>query len=85
MQTRPITTLFMLSSLDGKISTGASSSEDFDKDLPHLKGVAEGLHQYYDLEKETEDDLTKGIEKRIAKGSAEGITQFPHLSGNPNG
>lgn len=51
---KPLTTLFMLSSLDGKISTGASPNEDFDKDLPHIKGVAEGLYQYYALEKTTD-------------------------------
>ena len=31
---RPITTLFMLMSADGKISTGASDDLDFDRDLP---------------------------------------------------
>ena len=51
---RPITTLFMLMSLDGKISTGASDERDFDRDLPHVPGVAEGLPQYYELEQETD-------------------------------
>ena len=51
---RPVTTLFMLMSLDGKISTGASDSLDFDRDLPHVPGVAEGLHQYYELEHQTD-------------------------------
>ncbi len=31
---RPVTTLFMLMSLDGKISPGASDDLDMDKDLP---------------------------------------------------
>ena len=31
---RPITTLFMLMSVDGKISTGASDDLDVDKDFP---------------------------------------------------
>lgn len=48
------TTLFMLMSLDGKISTGATDERDFDKDLPHIKGVAEGLNQYYEIEKTTD-------------------------------
>ena len=39
---RPITTLFMLMSLDGKISTGAGDGLDFDRDLPRVPGVAEG-------------------------------------------
>lgn len=49
----PVTTLFMLMSLDGKISTGASDHRDFDQDLPRIPGVAEGLGQYYRLEEET--------------------------------
>ena len=51
---RPVTTLFMLISLDGKISTGNNDSMDFDKDLPNINGVREGFHQYYDLEKKTD-------------------------------
>ena len=47
---RPVTTLFMLMSLDGKISTGAGDGLDFDRDLPRVPGVAEGLRQYYELE-----------------------------------
>lgn len=37
MKQRPITTLFMLSSVDGKISTGASDTLDVDTDFPKLK------------------------------------------------
>lgn len=44
----------MLVSADGKISTGSTDERDFDKDLPNIKGVGEGLHQYYDLEKQTD-------------------------------
>lgn len=51
---RPVTTLFMLMSLDGKISTGAGDGLDFDRDLPRVPGVAEGLRQYYELEQETD-------------------------------
>jgi 2,5-diamino-6-(ribosylamino)-4(3H)-pyrimidinone 5'-phosphate reductase len=54
MDDLPITTLFMLVSADGKISTGSTDERDFDKDLPNIKGLAEGLHQYYDLEKQTD-------------------------------
>ena len=32
---RPITTLFLLQSLDGKISTGPSDKFDVDKDIPN--------------------------------------------------
>ena len=51
---RPITTLFMLSSVDGKISTGASDERDVDKDYPKINGVREGLHQYYEIEQTTD-------------------------------
>lgn len=51
---RPVTTLFMLMSADGKISTGAADCFDFDRDLPHVPGVAKGLHQYYELEQQTD-------------------------------
>lgn len=51
---RPITTLFMLMSVDGKITPGASDTLDFDQDLPHIKGVGEGLNQYYDIEQTTD-------------------------------
>lgn len=51
---RPITTLFMLESLDGKISSGSSDTLDADKDFCRIDGVKEGLHQYYELEQETD-------------------------------
>ena len=47
---RPITTLFMLMSLDGKISPGASDDLDVDKDFPKIAGLKEGLPQYYEIE-----------------------------------
>lgn len=51
---RPVTTLFMLMSVDGKISPGATDELDFDKDLPLIPGVGEGLQQYYDIEQTTD-------------------------------
>ncbi len=51
---RPITTLFMLTSLDGKISTGDNDELDTDTDYQKIKGVKEGLKQYYELEKTTD-------------------------------
>lgn len=51
---RPITTLFMLMSVDGKISTGATDDFDVDKDFPKIEGVREGLHQYYEIEQTTD-------------------------------
>ncbi len=51
---RPITTLFMLMSVDGKISTGATDDLDVDKDFPKIVGISEGLHQYYEIEQTTD-------------------------------
>lgn len=51
---RPITTLFLLTSVDGKISTGSTDNMDVDKDLPKIVGVKEGLHQYYEIEQTTD-------------------------------
>lgn len=51
---KPITTLFMIQSLDGKISTGDVDELDVDKDFSRITGVKEGLKQYYDLEKKTD-------------------------------
>jgi len=54
MKKRPITTLFMLMSVDGKISTGANDLLDVDQDFPKLSGVSEGLHQYYEIQETTD-------------------------------
>ena len=51
---RPITTLFMLMSVDGKISTGATDDMDVDRDFPLIDGLKEGLHQYYEIEQTTD-------------------------------
>lgn len=51
---RPETTLFMLVSLDGKISTGDTDIMDIDTDYPKINGIREGLEQYYQLEKKTD-------------------------------
>jgi len=54
MKTRAETTLFLIESLDGKISTGSTDNLDVDKDLKRIHGVKEGLPQYYELEKQTD-------------------------------
>lgn len=51
---RPITTLFMLMSVDGKINTGATDEFDVDRDFPKILGVMEGLNQYYEIEQTTD-------------------------------
>lgn len=54
MTNRPYTTLFMIMSLDGKISSGDNDALDVDTDWKRIDGVKEGLYQYYDLEKQTD-------------------------------
>lgn len=54
MNELPITTLFMLESLDGKINSGNNDSLDVDKDWCTIDGVKEGLQQYYDIETTTD-------------------------------
>lgn len=54
MKNIPKTTLYMLVSVDGKISTGDVDERDFDKDLPKIKGLKEGLRQYYEIERTTD-------------------------------
>ena len=51
---RPFTTLFLIESLDGKISTGDNNELDIDKDFPILPGIRDGLYQYYELERKTD-------------------------------
>lgn len=51
---RPYTTLFLLMSVDGKISTGDNDTLDVDKDYKNITGLKEGLQQYYNLEQETD-------------------------------
>lgn len=51
---RPITTLFMLESLDGKINSGNTDELDSDRDWCKIDGVKEGLHQYYEIEQTTD-------------------------------
>ena len=74
---RPITTLFMLESLDGKISSGSSDNLDADKDFCRIDGVKEGLHQYYEIEQET-DIFSLNTGRVMAKI----IDNKPHLNEN---
>lgn len=72
---RPITTLFMLMSLDGKISTGASDELDVDRDFPKINGLKEGLHQYYEIEQTT--DLWSFNTGRVQKKMGVNEKPFP--------
>lgn len=62
----PITTLFLLMSLDGKINSGASDELDVDRDWCKIDGVKEGLHQYYEIE-ETTDRYSLNTGRVMAK------------------
>jgi 2,5-diamino-6-(ribosylamino)-4(3H)-pyrimidinone 5'-phosphate reductase len=53
-QPHPLNTLFLMISVDGKISTGGSDERDTDKDYKVIPGIKEGVHQYYDLERLTD-------------------------------
>jgi len=50
---RTETTLLLLCSVDGKITTGDNDSLDSDKDWRRIRGVKEGLQQYYEVEYST--------------------------------
>ena len=75
---RPITTLFLLTSVDGKISTGASDELDFDRDLPRIGGVGEGLHQYYEIEQTT--DLWSLNSGRVMAKIGANVREMPEKS-----
>lgn len=72
---RPITTLFMLMSVDGKISTGFSDDLDFDKDLPKT-AISNGLQQYYCIE-QTTDLFSLNTGKVMAKIGVNTKTDIP--------
>ena len=76
---RPITTLFMLMSVDGKISTGATDDLDVDRDFPKIVGVQEGLHQYYEIEQTTDLwSLNSGrVQEKLGVNSKEMPNKLP--------
>lgn len=47
---RAETTLLLLMSVDGKITSGESDNLDSDRDWKRIRGVKEGIHQYYEIE-----------------------------------
>lgn len=74
---RPITTLFMLESLDGKINSGNSDQLDVDRDWKNIVGLSEGLQQYYDIESET-DLFSFNTGRVMAKIGINDRTEEPH-------
>ena len=76
---RPVTTLFMLMSVDGKISTGATDEMDVDRDFPNIPGVREGLHQYYEIEQTT--DLWSWNSGRVQAKMGVNTKELPRAKG----
>ena len=74
---RPITTLFMLESIDGKINSGNSDELDVDRDWKNIDGLREGLQQYYDIESET-DLFSFNTGRVMAKIGINNRTEEPH-------
>lgn len=77
MKNKPITTLFMLESLDGKISSGNNDNLDADKDWCRIDGVKEGLQQYYDIE-QTTDLFSLNTGRVMAKIGVNDRTEEPN-------
>jgi 2,5-diamino-6-(ribosylamino)-4(3H)-pyrimidinone 5'-phosphate reductase len=91
---KPVTTLFMLMSVDGKISTGNIDERDVDRDYPKITGIKDGLKQYYEIE-QTTDLFSMNSGKVMAKAGANSkkeniktipvsfiiIDNKPHLTG----
>lgn len=77
MAERPITTLFMLESLDGKISSGNNDKLDADKDWCKIEGVKEGLYQYYEIE-QTTDLFSLNTGRVMAKIGVNERTEVPN-------
>ena len=82
---RTFNTLFMLSSVDGKISTGCVDGRDFDKDFPKINGLKEGLKQYYQLEQSTDINSfnTGRVMVKIGMNDSGGLRRFCPLSNRP--
>ena len=77
---KPITTLFMLMSVDGKISTGSVDDRDVDKDFLKIIGIKEGLRKYYDIEQTTDlFSMNSGriMEKVGSNIKKENVTKIP--------
>lgn len=47
---RAETTLLLLTSVDGKITSGETDNLDSERDWKRIRGVKEGMHQYYEIE-----------------------------------
>lgn len=77
---RPLTTLFLIESLDGKISTGDTDDRDVDKDFPKVPVVKDGLYQYYEAESRT-DKVSLNTGRVMAKIGVNTRTKEPEKIG----
>lgn len=74
---RPVVTMFMLQSVDGKISTGVNRDRDFETDLP-LLDCGRGLFQYYEALRDTEEFFLitgKSVTKNLSNANT--VTACP--------
>lgn len=69
----PVTTLFLVQSIDGKITTGVGIDRDFDTDIVAHDDLKQGMEDYYEIERNT--DLYSCISGKIAAklGANEGL------------
>jgi len=79
---RPETTLFMLQSVDGKISTGDVDDRDQEKDFPRIRGIREGYYQYYDFLLKTDRHaiISGKVLAKIGINSREGADNYKDVS-----
>lgn len=75
MKTRPFNTMFLVQSLDGKISSGYTFDRDWDKDIAIMRGLKSGMDWYYREERKT--DYWSLITDRIALKLGVDKEQFP--------
>lgn len=77
MLARPINTLFILASVDGKISTGDNDVMDAGEDLQSIRGIKEGFGQYLDIEKTT-DSWSLNTGRVMAKAGVNRAKRAPN-------
>jgi 2,5-diamino-6-(ribosylamino)-4(3H)-pyrimidinone 5'-phosphate reductase len=75
---KPVTTLFLLMSVDGKISTGNIDDRDIDWDFLKIIGIKNGWQQYSDIEK-TINHISLNTGRVMAKVGANGWIKKENL------
>lgn len=82
VKNRPETTLFLMQSVDGKISTGDVDERDQEIDFPKIQGIKEGNYQYYDLLLKTERHalISGRVLAKIGVNSREKVDNFKDVN-----